>query len=152
MMRTFQEQREREAAMIRKDRAEWLSEIAKHFDSTSGMAAAIGVDNAYLAKVADDAGVRLPKSNRTASRRKAYEALAAEGLTAPQVADRMGVKLATVHCAANKYGLCFADGRAKHDIAPKGPRAPAPDVADPLAAMRQLAAKENAAMRRRDRA
>jgi len=88
------------------------------------------------------------------TRREAYEALAAEGLTAPQVAQALGVKLHTVHCAAVKYGIRFADGREKRPV----PRKPAPkpepqsEPTDPMAAMQALAAKENAAMRRRDRA
>lgn len=152
MMRTFYEQREREKHLIREDRKKWLQQAADQYGSANEIARAVGMDLAHVWRSARDYGIELAKSHPMASRRKAYEALAAEGLTAPQVAERMGVKLATVHCAANKYGLCFADGRAKHNIAPKGPTAPEPEAADPLAAMRELAAKENAAMRRRNRA
>lgn len=149
MMRTFKDQRERENEMIREDRREWLTEACKHFFNASEMSSALGMDLGYLCKIAKDAGISLPKGSAQHTRRKEYEALAAEGLTGPQVAERLGVTLGTVHCAASKYGIRFADARAKAKIAPKPAPAQEPVPADPLAAMRALAAKENAAMRKR---
>lgn len=84
-----------------------------------------------------------PRRNST---RVKYARCAEMGLTQASTARVLGVERSTVHDAARRYGLTFK----RHQPAPKVQKAapPKPKVNPFIAKMAEMAAAENAALRR----
>lgn len=157
---TFDALREAEAAY----RKAWLKEMARRHRSGVEMAQALQMERACLYRMAREYGVTLPRKYATKGPRwpsapdrvSALIACRDRGMTKLEAARELGISPSSVSHAVKRLDLEWpVDGRGKfprtRKTPPQAASRPATPDQGPIARMRELAKRENAAMRRRTR-
>lgn len=146
-LRSYKEQLAKEQAY----RAAWLRRAARRYKSQTEMARSLGIERTYMIRTAKRLGVQLPVGLAPRQSRhtvKDYLQCVNAGMTARQTAIHLGVCISTVYKRAERHGFTFAYVRP----GPKRKRPkpmPKPKPQPKPLTMADLAAKENAAMKRR---